>query len=114
MPKPMWCTLTNHLCMVDITISKNGIPIRLTDERWGHIINKHPDLANRQLELLQAITEPNRILEGSEQELLAISEFTPGKWLVVAYREFEDDGFIITAYLTRKIRSLNRRRQLWP
>ncbi len=56
----------------------------------------------------------NRILEGSEQEILAISEFTPGKWLVVAYREFEDDGFIITAYLTRKIRSLNRRRQLWP
>lgn len=100
--------------MLESTISNNSVPIRLTEERWEHIINKHPELTDQQSELLQAISQPQRILEGSNDELLAIREFTPGKYLVVAYREFEDDGFIVTAYLTRRIRSLNKRRQLWP
>ncbi len=29
----------------DIIISKNGVPIRLTAERWWHIIETHDDLA---------------------------------------------------------------------
>ncbi len=29
----------------DIIISKNGVPIRLTAERWWHIIENHDDLA---------------------------------------------------------------------
>jgi len=30
----------------EIAISVNGVPIRLTDERWEHIIDGHADLAN--------------------------------------------------------------------
>jgi len=37
-----------------------------------------------------------------------------GKHLVVVYREIENDGFIITAFITSKIESLNRRNQIWP
>ena len=36
------------------------------------------------------------------------------KHLVVVYRELENDGFIITAFLMSKIKALNRRTQLWP
>jgi len=36
-----------------------------------------------------------------------------GKWLVAAYRELGDDGFVITAFLTRRKAALERRRQLW-
>jgi hypothetical protein len=35
------------------------------------------------------------------------------KYLIVVYRELLDDGFIITAYLTRRLRSLTKREQLW-
>ncbi|MGQ4649238.1 hypothetical protein [Lyngbya aestuarii] len=41
-------------------------------------------------------------------------ELKPGRWLVVVYREENDDGFVITAFPTRRINSLNRRQQLWP
>jgi hypothetical protein len=34
--------------------------------------------------------------------------------LVVVYREHTTDGFIITAFMTSKTRSLAKRRQLWP
>jgi len=37
-----------------------------------------------------------------------------GKFAVVVYREQPKDGFIITAFLTRRMAALNRRTQLWP
>lgn len=47
-------------------------------------------------------------------ELLALRETKPGKWLVAVYREFKDNGFVITAFLTRRGAALERREQLWP
>lgn len=97
-----------------IALSQNGILIRLPDERWEHIVKRHADLSGKQSEVLTTISNPTRILAGDRGELLALRELEPGKWLVVAYQEFVDDGFIITAYTTRRLSSLNRRQQLWP
>ena len=95
-------------------ISLNNVPIRLTEERWAHITEEHGELAGRQDDILKTILAPTRILAGNAGELLAIREIETGKWLVVVYRENDMDGFIITAFLTRRIRSLDRRKQLWP
>jgi len=46
--------------------------------------------------------------------MLAVPQLEPGKDLVAVYRELEQDGFIITAFLTRRRASLDRRRQIWP
>jgi len=98
---------------VDIR-SKNGLLIRLTEERWSHIIDEHGELSGLRAEVLRTVSEPERILAGNGGALLALSTVEPGKWLVVVYREVEDDGFVITAFLTRRHRSLDRRTQLWP
>jgi hypothetical protein len=95
-------------------VSKNGVPIRLTDERWTHIVEDHGELAGMRSEVLENIAQPGRILAGGGGELLALREQEPGKFLVVVYRELENDGFVITAFLTRKVNALNRRRQIWP
>ena len=100
--------------MIDITSSKNGIPIRLTDERWTHITEEHSELEGLRLEVLKTISNPVRVVQGGEGELLAFRELDLGKYIVVVYRELEGDGFVITAFLTRRLRSLERRRQLWP
>jgi hypothetical protein len=99
-----------------LIISKNHVPIRLTEERWAHIKEEHGELSGLQDDILQAVANPARILAGSSGELFATREVEPGKWLVVVYREnlSDKDGFIITAFLTRRIRSLDRRKQLWP
>jgi hypothetical protein len=94
--------------------SKTGIPIRLTDERWIHISEEHSELAGMRLEVLETIADPARIYAGKEGEILAIKEAAGGKWLVTVYRELQNDGFVITAFLTGRIASLERRRQLWP
>ena len=100
--------------MLEGILSKNGVPIRLTDERWAHITEEHCELAGLRLEVLETIVDPSRILAGCEGELLAVREISIGKHVVVVYREFDNDGFIITAFLTSKVKSLNRRTQLWP
>ncbi len=94
--------------------SVNDVPIRLTQERWEHILEEHGELADYTDRILIAITHPERVLEGKAGEMLAVGEIETGKWLVVVYRELEMDGFVITAFLTRRRASLERRQQLWP
>jgi hypothetical protein len=55
--------------MTETAISKNGIVIRLTDERCAHIIDEHAELTTWRAELLKIISDPDRILEGSAGEL---------------------------------------------
>ena len=93
---------------------KNGIAIRLSDERWMHIVTEHAELVELRAEVLEAVENPERILAGNAGELFAVREFESGKWIVVVYREFGDDGFIITAFLTRRERSLDKRQIIWP
>jgi hypothetical protein len=100
--------------MLSLVMSKRGIPIRVTDERWTHITEEHSELAGMRLDVLEAISEPERVLAGNDGELLAIREVEPGKYMVAVYRELTGDGFLITAFLTRRIESLNRRKQIWP
>jgi hypothetical protein len=100
--------------VVEKVLSKNEVPIRLTDERWTHIVEEHCELAGLRLEVLETVANPSRIIEGMQGELLAVQKIHMDKHLVVVYREFENDGFIITACITSKTKSLNRRDQLWP
>ena len=100
--------------MTSVITSKAGVPIRLTDERWAHITEEHCELAGLRLEVLETVANPDRILCGTAEELFAVRKLEAGKFLVVVYRETGHDGFVITAFLTRRTRLLERRTQLWP
>lgn len=79
-----------------IVQSPNHIPIRLTAERWTHIISQHPEMATQRDRVLETINKPDLIQAGDFGELLAVRFYsqTPltQKYLVVAYREMIDDG----------------------
>ncbi len=100
---------------MDKVKSKNGVPIRLNNERWLHITEEHSEMAGYYYEILEIVNAPEAIYEGNTGELLATREIEPGKHLIVVYKELDnEDGFIITAFLTRKIKQLERRVKLWP
>jgi hypothetical protein len=95
--------------------ARSGAAIRLTDERWAHISEEHCELAGMREEVLGTVENPERVLAGVAGELLALGSIEPGKVLVVVYKEVSDgDGFVITAFLTRRLASLERRSQVWP
>lgn len=101
--------------MMSDILSRNGVPIRLPDERWSHIEYEHDDLVGLKDEVLYTVGQPDRILAGGEGELLAVRGLEQGKWLVVVYKELStSDGFVITAYLTRRAKQLERRTPIWP
>ena len=51
--------------VISSTHSKNNIPIRLTGERWSHIVEEHCELAGMQLDVMQTVAEPDTIREGN-------------------------------------------------
>ncbi len=77
-------------------------------------MDEHCELQELHQDILKTIENPAKVLAGSKGELLAIRETEAGKWLVAVYRELGEDGFVITAFMTRRIQSLSRRRQVWP
>jgi hypothetical protein len=101
--------------MFPAVTSVNGVAIRLTDERWLHISEEHSEMAGYATDVLEVLERPDIVFAGSAGELLAASAIEPGKYLVVVYREkTPDDGFVVTAFLTRRFRQLARREQVWP
>lgn len=102
--------------MISTTPSINGILIRLTGERWSHIVEEHCELAGMQYDVMQTVAAPDKIYEGNAGEYLAVKRINDDKLLVVVYKESveENDGFVITAFITSRTQRLSRRKILWP
>jgi hypothetical protein len=89
---------------MDIVKSVNDVPIRLTDERWIHIVENHDDLAGYYNDVLNTVESPDLVIKGYRGALIALKKFRR-KYLAVVYKEtHRGDGFIITAYFTSKLR----------
>jgi hypothetical protein len=87
----------------DIAYSVNGVPIRLTEERWRHIVMVRDDLRGRREDVLMVVEDPDFVLRGYGGALLAVKGYGRGRYLVVVYKELSShDGFIITAYFTSR------------
>jgi len=99
-----------------IVRSKNDIPIRLTKERWAHIIRGHPEMDGQKEKVLDTLDKPDCVQEGDFGTLVAVKLYqdTPlgTKHMVVIYKEVSGiDGFVLTAYFTR--RPSDTRRVVW-
>jgi hypothetical protein len=99
-----------------IITSVDKIPIRLTIERWQHILHRHPELETEENKILETVSSPDFVQEGDFNTKMAFKFYpqTPltKKYLVVIYKEISNsDGFILTGYFTNQ--PIQRRRFLW-
>jgi hypothetical protein len=98
----------------DTARSINGVPVTLSDERWRQIVEHHDDLAGHFHDVLETVAAPAAVYDGEAGELLAVSALRGSRVLVVVYREISpDDGFVITAFFTSRVRQIERRRLVW-
>lgn len=94
---------------MDIAVSIDGVPVRLTAERWLHIVENHDDLAGYYDDVLATVEDPDLILRSYRGSLIAARG--RGRYLAVVYKQVSsEDGFVITAYFTSK---LDRRKAIW-
>ena len=90
--------------ILGIVDSVNGVPIRLTDERWEHILDSHHELASFRETLLDAVENPDYILTSRRGALAAVLVLGRKAFLHVFYVEKgRHDGFIISAYVQEKM-----------
>jgi len=80
--------------------SVDGVPIRLTDTQWEHIVDDHPYMSGHYESILETVSYPEFILRGQRGAKIAVLNVGRRKWLHVMYRELkQNDGFIITAFI---------------
>src|SRR2546421_4456314 len=97
--------------ILGIVDSVNGVPIRLTEERWEHILDSHPEVASYCETILDAIENPDYILASRRGAFAAVVVLGRKAFLHVFYVEkSRRDGFIISAYLEEK---MDKTKILW-
>ena len=88
---------------MEVAFSRNGVPIRLSHERWFHIVENHDDLAGSFHDVLETVEKPDLVIRGSHGALKAAKSMGKARWMLVVYRELSrQDGFVITAYFSSK------------
>lgn len=85
----------------------SGVPVRLTAERLLHIETQHPEMMGQSDRILETVAAPDMVQEGDFGVLIAVRHYprTPltEKYCAVVYRETSRaDGFVMTAYFTRR------------
>jgi hypothetical protein len=80
--------------------------VRTSAEYWEKLIVKHPDIADLELEIQQALADPDEIRQSSRDSnvLLFYLVLKERRWVVAVARRLNGDGFLITAYQTNAIK----------
>jgi hypothetical protein len=91
--------------MVFIKKEKFGRLIRLTDERWQHIIERHPEVEGYLAKIQSTIRYPDIIVKNqyNKNERYYHKYFKSLKNHFIIIVEYEKN-FIITAFISRKIK----------
>jgi hypothetical protein len=77
-----------------------GFTVRTNDSYWQRLIAKHPDIANFEDLVQQALHHPNEVRKSSRDENILLFYYLrkPRRWVVAVARHLNGDGFLITAY----------------
>jgi len=87
-------------------ITPLNFTVRTSEEYWEKLIVKHPDIADLELEIQQALANPDEIRRSSRDPnvLLFYLVLKERRWVVAVARRLNSDGFLITAYQTDAIK----------
>ena len=84
--------------------------VRMTDERIAHIL-QHLELVGMEEEISQVLEAPVEVrVSRSDKTVQLFYEYyartrVGGKWLCVVVKYPPDDAFVVTAYLTDKLKA---------
>lgn len=93
-----------------------GRAVRLTPEREAHILD-HSEMVDLLDQIQEAISTPEKVVRSASDDTVELYySFKRGtkvgdKWLCVVVKYSTDDAFVVTAYLTDKVK---KGEPLWP
>jgi len=93
---------------------RSGRIIRLTQSQWRHIC-EHPEMVSAVEGVRETLEHPDKILKGvvDPQVHYYFRHYKlPGKFLLVAVKYLNGNGFIVTAYQTKEYKKKGQ--LIWP
>lgn len=99
-----------------LLVDYEGRAIRLTDERWAHI-SEHPEMTGMRQQLEETLRSPEAVVQSlGDPEARLYYRFyqrtlVGGKYLTVVVKFSNADAFVVTTYLTDRIK---KGTVLWP
>ncbi|PSR18063.1 hypothetical protein C8255_09295 [filamentous cyanobacterium CCP3] len=83
-----------------------GFTVRTSESYWQRLIVKHPDIADLEELVQQALADPDEVRSSSRDDgvLLFYLARSEKRWVVAVARRLNGDGFLITAYQTDAIK----------
>jgi hypothetical protein len=93
-----------------------GRAVRLTPEREAHILD-HPEMIDLLDQVRETVAGPEHVVRSASDPTVELYyRFKRGtkvgdKWLCVVVKYSPDDAFVVTAYLTDKVK---KGEHLWP
>jgi len=93
-----------------------GLAIRLTDERRAHIL-EHPEMASMESAIEETLLHPERVVRSFSDPQAHLyyryylRTIVGGKFLCVVVKTLDADAFVLTAYLTDRMK---KGLPLWP
>jgi hypothetical protein len=100
-------------------IAFDGTKVVLREERWKHIVLRHPELEDKRGFVLVVVSSPDEVYVDSSGAFHVLKRFVGevSDYLVVVYVKEHGEGYIRTAYYTssrRKARRYKSFRRLKP
>jgi len=93
-----------------------GRSVRLTDERWRHI-EEHPEMVGLRRAVAETLREPEAVIQSATDPSARLyyrfyhRTMVGGKHLCVVVKVRQEDAFVVTAYLTDRVK---KGTLLWP
>lgn len=83
-----------------------GFTVRTSESYWQRLITKHPDIADLEELVQEALAAPDEIRRSSRDDGVLIFYLfrSEKRWVVAVARRLNGDGFLITAYQTDAIK----------
>lgn len=94
----------------------DGLAIQLSDERLAHIL-EHPEMSGMEPSIEETLHDPEKVVQSSSDPSVHLHyrfyfrTVIGGKFLCVVVKMGAVDSFVLTAYLTDRIKKGAR---LWP
>lgn len=94
-------------------LGRLGKRIRVTEDHWKFIVNeKHLEIEGMEAEVQETLINPDTVRESQQDEAVFLYYRKFGKYFTcVVCRHLNGEGFIITCYLTNKVKE---GQQIWP
>ncbi len=83
--------------------SQDGKLISLNYKQWKHIAYRHPEMSRRLYNIEETIRNPDYIKTSEEKIKYYKYLKEEKKYVMVAVKVIEYEGFVLTSYLTSKI-----------